>query len=48
MKISEQFPQNMSVDILAAAIQALPGGAAALEAAADAAVVAALEEAPNA
>ena len=42
MKISEQFPSTLSVDVLAAAIAALPGGAAALEAAADQAVIDAL------
>ena len=42
MKISEQFPSTMTVDILAAAIEALPGGAAALDAAADQAVIDAL------
>ncbi len=47
MKLSEQFAQTMSIDVLAAAISTLPGGAAALEAAADDAVIAALE-APNA
>lgn len=42
MKISEQFPSTMTVDILAAALAALPGGAEALQAAADQAVIDAL------
>lgn len=42
MKISEQFPSTMTVDILAAALEALPGGVEALQGAADQAVIDAL------
>ena len=47
MKITEQFGSTMSADILAAAIAALPGGEQALQDAADAAVIAALEGEAN-
>lgn len=43
MKISEQFPSKMTLDILATAVASLPGGEQALDAAADQVLVESLE-----